>query len=67
MAKAKFKVKVGEAYRKGWGGRKREGWRQSEDALRYRDKGPVSLPKVTCLEDVPHGKYRMVELKESAP
>jgi hypothetical protein len=63
-AKAKSNSK---ALRSGWGGRLKQGWRQSEDALRYRDKFPVTLAHLRCLEDqgpdeAPRG-YRMKRLE----
>jgi hypothetical protein len=52
-----------KAARSGWGGRLKQGWRQSEDALRYRDKFPVTLAHVRCLEQPLPGEglkgYRM--------
>jgi hypothetical protein len=55
--------KAKKAPRSGWGGRLKQGWRQSEDALRYRDKFPVTLAHLQCLAEPVPGEapkgYRM--------
>jgi hypothetical protein len=59
----RLKVKGKAKGRNGWGAKVKQGWRQAEDTLRYRDKFPVTLAHLRCLEQPLPGEglkgYRM--------
>jgi hypothetical protein len=57
-----------KAARNGWGAKVKQGWRQSEDTLRYRDKFLVTLAHVRCLADQgPDEKPRGYRMKRPEP
>jgi hypothetical protein len=63
-----MKGKAKKGARNGWGARVKQGWRQAEDTLRYRDKFPVTLAHVRCLaEPVPGEGLRGYRMKRPEP
>jgi hypothetical protein len=63
LAEKSVKAKAKKGAKNGWGAKVKRGWRQAEDTLRYRDKFPVTLAHLRCLEpqgpdEAPRG-YRM--------